>query len=182
MAVAESENLDRRFSRETGPAGEIADLVEPVIEDLGFRLVRVKMSGRDGGTVQIMAERAGGQINVDDCARISRELSPILDVADPVAGAYHLEVSTPGIDRPLVRPSDFVTWAGYEARLSLREAVEGRKRFRGTLEGFEDGEVRLKVTLDDRDSPQVLGFPLHLVEQAKLMMTDELIKASLAGN
>ena len=180
-ASAPDPDLERRFFRETGQAGEIAALVEPVIEDLGFRLVRVKMSGRDGGTVQIMVDNPHGQITVDDCASISRELSPLLDAADPIAGAWHLEISTPGIDRPLVRPRDFLDWAGYEARLTLREPVEGRKRFRGLLEGFEDGEVRLRAELEGWEGPQVLGFALSQIDQAKLIMTDKLIRAALAA-
>ncbi|MGI9407523.1 MAG: ribosome maturation factor RimP, partial [Hyphomicrobiaceae bacterium] len=101
----------RRFVREVGLARQIADLAEPVIEDLGFRLVRVMHSGRDGGTVQIMADAKDRDINVEDCAEISRTLSPLLDTYDPIPGSYHLEVSSPGIDRPLVRPSDFEDWA-----------------------------------------------------------------------
>ena len=103
-----------RFLVETGPAAEIAALAEPVLEDMGFRLVRVMVSRRDGGTIQITADKAGGTINVDDCATISRRLSPLLDAHDPIEGRYFLEVSSPGIDRILVRPSDFEDWAGYE--------------------------------------------------------------------
>lgn len=165
----------RRFVREVGLARQIADLAEPVIEDLGFRLVRVMQSGRDGGTVQIMADVADRDITVEDCAEISRTLSPLLDTYDPIPGTYHLEVSSPGIDRPLVRPSDFEDWAGYEIKLELREMVEGRKRFRGRLEGFSDGEVRLITNLETGAGETVLGFPVSMVEGAKLMMTDELI-------
>ena len=175
-------DMERRYVTETGPARDIAELVEPIIEELGFRLVRVKISARDGATLQIMADRAmghvKGHINIDDCATISRELSPVLDAEDPISGPYHLEVSTPGIDRPLVRPRDFEDWAGYEARVTLNEMVDGRKRFRGLLEGFEDGEVRLKVRLEAWDAPRVLGFPITMIEQAKLMMTDDLLKAA----
>src|SRR5690606_5841407 len=131
----------RRFIRETGLAAEIAELVEPTVEDLGFRLVRVQILGRDGPTVQIMAERPGGTITIEDCEEISRQLSPLLDAHDPLRGSYRLEVSSPGIDRPLVRPSDFEDWAGHEAKIELKELVGGRKRYRGVLEGFEDGEV-----------------------------------------
>ena len=102
-----------RFVRETGPAADLAALVEPVLEDMGTRLVRVAVSLRDGGTIQIMADKAGGPINVDDCATISRRLSPLLDAHDPIEGRYYLEVSSPGIDRILVRPSDFEDWAGF---------------------------------------------------------------------
>nr|PZN87922.1 MAG: ribosome maturation factor RimP [Pseudomonadota bacterium] len=168
----------RRFIRETGVAAEIAALVEPVLEDLGFRLVRVKVHGRDGQTVQIMAERPSGTITIEDCEAISRELSPLLDVHDPLPGSYRLEISSPGIDRPLVRPSDFKDWAGYEAKIELKELVSGRKRFRGVLEGYEDGEVRMICTLDQRGT-QVLGFPVDLIAEAKLVLTDELIREAL---
>ncbi len=106
---------ERRFVRETDQERTVAELAEPVIEELGFRLVRVKISGRDGGTVQVMAERPNGEMSVHDCATISRGLSPVLDAYDPMPAAYNLEVSSPGIDRPLVRPSDFALWAGHEA-------------------------------------------------------------------
>ena len=104
---------------------------------MGFRLVRVAISGRDGSTVQIMAERPDGTITVEECAEISRSLSPVLDAHDPIPGQYTLEMSSPGIDRPLVRPSDFEDWAGYEAKIELKEPISGRKRFRGVLEGVE---------------------------------------------
>lgn len=177
VLVENQENA--RFIRETGKAGEVAALAEPLIEDLGFRLVRVTVSGRDGGTVQIMADKADGIISVDDCAVISRNLSPLLDVHDPMPGGYMLEVSSPGVDRPLVRPSDFADWAGFEVKIEAREMIDGRKRFRGVLYGFEDSEVRLEVVLEDGAEPVVIGFPVDLVESAKLVMTDELMKAAL---
>ena len=111
----------RRFLTEHGLEAEIASIVEPAIEDLGFRLVRVQISGREGKTVQIMAERPDGTITVDDCEAISGQVSPLLDVHDLVSGAYRLEISSPGIDRPLVRPSDFESWAGNEIKIELRE-------------------------------------------------------------
>lgn len=169
----------RRFVREVGLARQFAELAEPVIEELGCRLVRVTHSGRDGGTVQIMADVADRDITVEDCAEISRSLSPLLDTYDPMPDSYHLEVSSPGIDRPLVRPSDFEDWAGYEIKLELRELVDGRKRFRGLLEGFADGEVRLITDPGTGNGETVLGFPVLLVESAKLMMTDELIAEAL---
>ncbi|MGO9868869.1 MAG: ribosome maturation factor RimP [Rhodomicrobium sp.] len=169
-----------RFVRETGPAADLAELVEPVLEDMGFRLVRVAMSKRDGGTIQIMADKAGGAINVDDCAQISRRLSPLLDAHDPIEGRYYLEVSSPGIDRILVRPSDFEDWAGYEVKVELKELIDGRKRFRGILEGYEDGEMRLQVQLDEKSEPEVIGLPVDLIHDAKLVLTEELIRASLA--
>ncbi len=172
--VAES----RRFIRETGRAADIAALVEPALEDLGFRLVRVQILGRDGQTVQIMAERAGGTITIEDCEAISRQLSPLLDAHDPLPGSYRLEISSPGIDRPLVRPSDFEDWADHEAKIELKEQVGGRKRYRGILEGFEDGEVRMMCTLDQHGT-QVLGFPIDLVAEAKLVLTDDLVREAL---
>ncbi len=168
----------RRFIRETGRAADIAALVEPTLEDLGFRLVRVQVLGRDGQTVQIMAERAGGTIVIEDCEAISRQISPLLDAHDPLPGSYRLEVSSPGIDRPLVRPSDFEDWAGHEAKIELTEPVGGRKRFRGVLEGFEDGEVRMECTLDQQGT-QVLGFPVGLIAEAKLVLTDDLVRDAL---
>lgn len=167
-----------RFLRETGLAADIAALIEPALEDLGFRLVRVQVSGREGKTVQIMAERPDGSISIGDCEAISRQVSPLLDVHDPIAGSYRLEVSSPGIDRPLVRPSDFENWAGYEAKIELIEPIDGRKRFRGVLEGFEAGEVRLDVELDQAGR-QVLGLPIDLVADARLVLTDELIREAL---
>jgi len=169
-----------RFVREAGPAAEIAALVEPVLEDMGFRLVRVVMSRRDGSTIQIMADKAGGAINVDDCASISRRLSPLLDAHDPVEGRYFLEVSSPGIDRILVRPSDFEDWAGFETKVELKELIDGRRRFRGILEGYENGEMLLQVRLDEKSEPQTIGLPIDLIHDAKLVLTDELIRASLA--
>jgi ribosome maturation factor RimP len=168
-----------RFVREIGQAGECAALVEPVLEGLGFRLVRVQISGREGKTVQIMAERPDGTISIDDCELISRQLSAVFDVHEPVRGSYRLEISSPGIDRPLVRPSDFEDWAGYEAKVELSQPVDGRKRFRGVLEGYEDGEVRMTVDLGEVGR-QTLGFPVDLVSDAKLVLTDELIREALS--
>jgi ribosome maturation factor RimP len=169
---------DARFVGETGLAAEIAALVEPVLGELGFRLVRVVVSGRNGATLQVMAERPDGTITVEECAEISRRLSPVLDVQDPIRGPYTLEVSSPGIDRPLVRPSDFEDWAGYEAKIELKEPLAGRKRFRGVLEGVEGEEVRIEVEIDQLGR-QVVGLPIRLVGEARLVLTDELIREAL---
>ena len=169
---------DARFVGETGLAAEIAALAEPVLADLGFRLVRVVVSARNGSTVQIMAERPQGTITVGECEEISRSLSPVLDVHDPIRGQYTLEVSSPGIDRPLVRPSDFDVWAGYEAKIELKEPLAGRKRFRGVLEGIAGEEVRIEVELDALGR-QVIGLPIGLVGEARLVLTDELIREAL---
>lgn len=179
MTASAGTDLNERFAKEAGLEGELASLAEPVLEDLGFRLVRVKVSKRDGQTVQIMAERPDGSINIDDCETISRQLSPLLDVNDVINGAYSLEVSSPGIDRPLVRPKDFEDWAGHEAKVDLNEPVEGRRRFRGELEGFEDGEIRIKVDLKDTGEA-VIGIPVSLVRDAHLVLTDELVREALS--
>jgi ribosome maturation factor RimP len=169
---------DARFIGETGLAAQIAAITEPVLEDLGFRLVRIVLSGRNGVTVQIMAERADGMLSVEECAEISRRLSPVLDAHDPIEGHYTLEVSSPGLDRPLVRPSDFEDWAGHEAKIELKELLAGRKRFRGMLEGVEGDEVRIEVDTEELGR-QVIGLPIRLVAEARLVLTDELIRDAL---
>ena len=182
-----------RFIRETGQAGEIAGVVEPVLEGLGYRLVRVVMSGQDGQTLQIMAERPDGSMTIEDCETVSRDLSPILDTFDPVSGAYRLEVSSPGIDRPLVRASDFETWSGFEARVELKQAVSGRKRWRGELEGIEADEVRMICEIEDPEGPKgsdgkgkvghhTVGFPVAMVAEAKLVLTDDLVREALRND
>ena len=168
-----------RFLRESGLAADIARVAEPVLEGLGFRLVRVSVLGGEDRIVQIMAERPDGTISIDDCETISKNVSPVLDVADTVQGKYRLEISSPGIDRPLVRPSDFEDWSGHVAKIELNEAIDGRKRFKGLLEGFEDGEVRIAADLG-ASGQHHLGLPIALVADAKLVMTDELIREALS--
>jgi ribosome maturation factor RimP len=168
-----------RFIRETGLAAELAQLVEPVLESLGFRLVRVEISGREGKTAQIMAERADGSMTIDDCETVSRAISPLLDVHDIVSDAYRLEISSPGIDRPLVRASDFEDWSGYEAKIELTAPVEGRRRFRGHLEGFENNEVLLETDLGE-EGLKVIGLGIDLIASARLVLTDELIREALS--
>jgi ribosome maturation factor RimP len=174
VAANESE---ARILRETGLAARIAAIAEPVAHDLGYRLVRVKVSNRDGGTVQVMAERPDGEMDIDDCAELSRALSPALDVENPMPAAYRLEVSSPGIDRPLVRRSDFARWVGHEAKLELAVAHDGRKRFRGWLAGLEAELVHLEV---DQDGVRAsLRIPLEDIAEARLVLTDALIEHSL---
>jgi ribosome maturation factor RimP len=165
----------RRLTRETGLEARIAHIAGPVAADLGLELVRVKVSGRNGMTVQIMAERPDGTMNVDDCERLSRSLSPVLDVADPIGRDYHLEVSSPGIDRPLTREKDFENWAGHEAKLELDRALDGRRRFRGILLGVRDGHAGMRLT----DTPEAgeAWLPLTEIGEAKLVLTDALLKA-----
>jgi ribosome maturation factor RimP len=168
---------EARIFSETGVAGEIATLVEPTLNDLGFRVVRVTISGRNGTTVQIMAERPDGTMTVEDCADVSRQLSPLLDAHDPIAGHYTLEISSPGIDRPLARASDFVAWAGHEARIETKELVGGRRRFRGTLKGLAGDDVQIEVPAD-QGGPEVT-LPIGLIAEARLVLTDELIRDTL---
>src|SRR5918993_1959682 len=136
---------ERRFLIETGVAARVAAVVEPALADLGFRLVRVKVSGLNGCTVQIMAERPDGTMTVEDCEAVSRALSPVLDLEDPIERAYNLEISSPGIDRPLVRAGDFSRWAGYEAKVELAAPLSGRKRFRGVIRDVEGDTVGLEL-------------------------------------
>ena len=165
---------DQRISRETGPLLAVVNIIEPVIEDLGFRLVRVRMMS--GNILQIMAERSDGTLTIADCEAISRAISPVLDVEDPISGAYSLEVSSPGIDRPLARPSDFETWTGHEVKIELARPIAGRKRFRGRLEGFTDDEVRLFLPPEKTGEEELLiGLPFSDLASAKLVMTDELV-------
>lgn len=167
---------EARIVTETGLNARIAHLVEPVIAGLGFRLVRVRVSGRDGMTVQIMAERPDGSMTVDDCETVSRDVSATLDVEDPIDQAYHLEISSPGIDRPLVRRSDFERWSGHEAKIELTQPIDGRRRFRGLLAGLEGD--RVGVVEPDKGAEKVF-LPIHEISDARLILTDALIEATL---
>jgi ribosome maturation factor RimP len=168
-----------RLIGEPGLSARVATITEPVIEDLGYRLVRVKVSGADGCTLQIMAERPDGSMTVDDCEAISRALSPVLDVADPIDRAYRLEVSSPGLDRPLVRKSDFDRYAGHLVRIEMEVPVSGHKRFRGLLTGTEGETVRLRRdAVPEGEEPEVL-LPIAEMSEAKLVLTDELVAEAL---
>jgi len=165
---------DQRLAREQGPAARVAALAEPVLADMGFRLVRVKMFG---STVQIMAERPDGTFSIDDCENFSRSFSPMLDVADIISSKYHLEISSPGIDRPLVRPADFEAWAGHVVKVEMAVPQAGRKRFRGDLEGYHEGEVRLFIDNPEKGGePVLVGVPFADIAEANLVLTDQLIE------
>jgi ribosome maturation factor RimP len=168
-----------RLIEENGIAAGVARIVEPVLGDLGYRLVRVKVSAVNGCTVQIMAEKPDGSMSVDDCEVVSRGISPALDLDDPVGKAYYLEISSPGIDRPLVRRGDFERWAGYEAKVDMKIVTEGRKRFRGILRGVE-GSAAVIERLDARpDEEARVLLPLVDLSDARLVLTDDLIRESL---
>ncbi len=152
-------------------------LVGPAVEAAGYRLVRLRVMGGKTKTVQIMAERPDGHMDVDDCAVLSRRVSEVFEAADPIADEYVLEVSSPGIDRPLTRPEDFVRFAGHEARLELNAPVEGRRRYKGMLIGLDGQDVVMDVAADA--GTQRLHLPLSAVSDAKLLLTDRLIQESL---
>jgi ribosome maturation factor RimP len=168
-----------RLIAEPGLPARVAHVAEPVIEQLGYRLVRVKVSGAEGCTVQIMAERPDGSMTVEDCETVSRALSPVLDVADPIDRAYRLEISSPGIDRPLVRKSDFDRYAGHLVRIEMDVPVNGRKRFRGKLDGTEGEAARLhRDDAGEGEEADVL-LPMNEMSEAKLVLTDDLVKEAL---
>lgn len=151
----------------------MAEIITPVIEDLGYELVRVRLMSGKQTMLQIMADKPEGGIEVDDCAKISNALSAVLDVEDPIVEEYTLEVSSPGIDRPLTRLKDFEMFAGYEAKLETDELIDGRKRFKGELAGVEDNEVL--ITIEEG----TIGLQFDWLADAKLVLTDDLIKAML---
>lgn len=155
----------------------LAEIILPVIEDMGYELVRVRLQGGKTSLLQIMADRPEGGINVDDCAEISTMVSATLDVEDPIEEAYTLEVSSPGIDRPLTRLKDFATFEGYEARLETTQPIDGRKRFKGVLAGVEGDEVLLNI--QEGGETQTIGLHFDWLADAKLVLTDDLIAEML---
>jgi ribosome maturation factor RimP len=168
-----------RLITEPGRAARVAVIAEPVLADLGYRLVRVRISGLDGCTVQIMAERPDGTMAIEDCEAVSRALSPVLDVADPIESSYRLEISSPGIDRPLVRRSDFDRYAGHVAKIEMNVPVEGRRRFRGVLMGAEGEAVRLRRDDAAAGEAAEILLPIEEMTEAKLVLTDALVTESL---
>jgi ribosome maturation factor RimP len=151
----------------------LIEMLDPVAEAAGYEIVRLRLMGGVSRRLQIMAERPDGTMDVADCAKLSRAISAVLDAADPIAGEYLLEVSTPGIDRPLTRLKDFEAYEGYEARLELDRTAEGRKRFRGQLAGVEDGNVGINL----EDEVEATAYvPFAWIIDAKLVLTDELLK------
>jgi ribosome maturation factor RimP len=170
--------IEKRLTRETGPALRVAVLAEPVLQGMGFRLVRVRMFG---STLQIMAERPDGTFTIDDCESFSKAFSPLLDVADIISSRYQLEISSPGIDRPLVRAMDFENWDGHEAKIEMTVPIAGRKRFKGVLEGYAEGEVRIYIDNPEAGKEKLLiGLPFDDIHDAALVLTDELIASARA--
>lgn len=168
-----------RLIAEPGLSARVAHVAEPVLEQLGFRLVRVKVSGADGCTVQIMAEQLDGSMTMEDCEAVSRALSPVLDVADLIERAYRLEISSPGLDRPLVRKSDFDRYAGNLARIEMEMPLDGRKRFRGLLMGTEGEAARLRRDDAGEGEDAEILLPIREMSEAKLVLTDDLVVQAL---
>lgn len=179
-ATALAETMtDDRIVRESGADARVATIIAPVLRAIGFRLVRVRFSSQNGLTLQVMAERDDGTMTVEDCEEVSKAISPVLDVEDPVDKAYHLEVSSPGIDRPLVRKSDFAAALGHLLKLETSVLVGGRKRFRGKIaEVGEDDFVIGRDVPADGEEPTV-RIPFAAVDEARLLLTDDLIRAAL---
>jgi ribosome maturation factor RimP len=155
----------------------VADIIRPTVEGMGFGLVRVRLmiGSKERKTLQVMAERPDGTMEIDDCAELSRAMSAVLDVEDPIDGMYALEVSSPGIDRPLTTLEQFERYVGWEAKIETAELIDGRRRFRGELEGVEDGEVLIRI------AEGIIGLNFEWISDAKLVLTDALIEQSLKG-
>ncbi|MDQ6435557.1 ribosome maturation factor RimP [Mesorhizobium sp. LHD-90] len=178
--TAEEGTQDDRIIRESGTEARVAAIIAPVLRATGFRLVRVRLLGQNGLTLQIMAEREDGSMTVEDCEEVSRAISPALDVDDPIDKAYHLEVSSPGIDRPLVRKSDFFAWTGHVVKMETSIMVAERKRFKGKI--AEAGETDVLI---ERDMPAygvepTVRVPYETIAEARLVLTDDLIRDALS--
>jgi ribosome maturation factor RimP len=178
-AYLSQSDSEPRLIVEQGVAARVAAVAEPVITGLGYRLVRVRVSALSGCTVQIMAERPDSTMTIEGCEEISRALSPVLDVTDPVERAYRLEISSPGLDRPLVRRSDFERYAGNRVRIEMAVAVEGRRRFRGVLAGVDGNAARVqREDAAPGDATEVL-LPIDEMADAKIMLSDDMIAQAL---
>lgn len=153
---------------------KIAEIITPTVEDMGFEIVRIRYMSGKTPTLQVMVQRPDGGIEVDECGEISTAISAVMDVEDPILEAYTLEVSSPGIDRPLTRLKDFEQWDGYVARIETHELIDGRRRFKGLLEGIEDDEVLIEI--EDQGENITIGLKFDWISDAKLVLTDELIR------
>lgn len=168
----------KRYIRESALEARIAAIVEPVAQSLGYDLVRIRVSNENGCTLQVMCEDESGRFTIDDCERLHNDLNPILDLEDPIDREYHLEISSPGIDRPLVRARDFQAWTGHEARVELADLIDGRKRFRGEIIGADDETFSIRLPDVPMGVEPVHTLPLALLADAKLVMTDALLEAA----
>ncbi len=178
-----STDFAHRIVHEQGVAARVAGIIEDSLEHMGFRLVRVKLSSQNGATLQIMAERPDGSFTISDCEQVSKLISPLLDVEEPISSAYRLEVSSPGIDRPLVRATDFVDWAGFDCKIDLSHIVQSRKRLRGILKGADLKNGHAIITIDATHGETVdFEVPFNAIADARLILTDALIQEALKRN
>ena len=177
--AATEKPVDDRIVRESGTDARVAAIVAPVLRTVGFRLVRVKLSSQNGLTLQIMAERDDGTMTVEDCEEVSKAVSPVLDVEDPVSQAYNLEISSPGIDRPLVRKSDFEKARGHDAKVETSVLVANRKRFRGKIAEVGADSVTLERSAPAEGEEPMVRVPFETISDARLLLTDDLIREAL---
>jgi len=177
--MSEAVSDDDRIIRETGLDARVAGIVRPVLAASGFRLVRVRLTAQNGMTLQIMTEREDGSMDVDGCEEASRAVSPALDVEDPIDKAYHLEISSPGIDRPLVRKSDFVTAIGHLAKMETSAPVADRRRFRGNIVAADDESVTIERDQVAYGEEPTVRIPFDVLVDAKLILTDDLVREAL---
>jgi len=173
---------EERLITETGLDARIAAIVEPLIVSMGYRLVRVRVTGQNGLTLQIMAERPDGTMTVEDCEAVSHAVSPALDVEDPIDKAYHLEISSPGIDRPMVRRSDFARWKGHLVKCETSVMVADRKRFRGTIADVDDDGFTIERDQPGPDEEAAVTIPFAALAEAKLILTDDLVRDALKAD
>ncbi len=166
---------NKRYIRETGTEARIAAIIEPIANDMGFDLVRIKILPDNGCTLQIMAEDKNGNFSISDCEKLSREINPALDVHDPLDKAYHLEISSAGVDRPLVRARDFKRYIGHEAKVELFDMINGRKRFRGDIIACDDKIVTIKTRDALPETDPNFDLELKQIAEAKLLMSDKLL-------
>lgn len=174
--------VEPRLVVETGLDRRVADIIEPTIEQIGYRLVRVRLSAQNGATLQIMCERPDGTMTVEDCEKVSMAVSPVLDVEDPIDKAYHLEVSSPGIDRPMVRKSDFSRWLGHLLKCETSILVDGRKRFRGKIVATDENGFTLERDQPAAGDEPTVVIPFTALAEGRLILTDELIRDALAAD
>ena len=171
-----------RLIVETGLDRRVADIIEPAIEQVGYRLVRVRLLAQNGATLQIMCERPDGTMTVEDCEAVSMAVSPVLDVEDPIDKAYHLEVSSPGIDRPMVRKSDFVRWLGHIVKCETSILVDNRKRFRGKIVASDADGFTIERDQPAYGEEPTIVIPFTVLAEAKLILTDDLIRDALTAD
>jgi ribosome maturation factor RimP len=173
---------EERLITETGTDARIAGIVEPTLNSMGYRLVRVRITGQNGLTLQIMAERPDGTMAVEDCEAVSHAISPVLDVEDPIDKAYNLEVSSPGIDRPMVRRSDFQRWQGHLVKCETSVMVGERKRFRGKIATVDHEGFTIERDQPGPDEAATVAIPFTALAEAKLILTDDLIRDALRAD